>query len=191
MEKKLLIGEIEHIQWNSVVLRCGEQREVFEIPANVLKQLKTGQRVRLLLRKQRLVRLFNISTQTLYETDFFANKPLLRKYQTLLFIIAAAICSIPAVGVVLSLIFIAALIGVSFRRSEKVAVNVALTSAVSGLIYISLAGYLLMSGYYLAAFLACTLLIFIVLKSAGTIQNKEARVLDQEVSAGRQEGSLS
>ncbi|HEY4436547.1 MAG TPA: hypothetical protein VGN40_10360 [Lelliottia sp.] len=191
MEKKLLIGEIEHIQWNSVVLRCDEQREVFEIPANVLKQLKTGQRVRLLLRKQRLVRLFNISTQTLYETDFFANKPLLRKYQTLLFIIAAAICSIPAVGVVLSLIFIAALIGVSFRRSEKVAVNVALTSAVSGLIYISLAGYLLMSGYYLAAFLACTLLIFIVLKSAGTIQNKETRVLDQEVSAGRLEGSLS
>lgn len=190
MEKKLLIGEIEHIQWNSVVLRCGEQREVLEIPANVLKQLKTGQRVRLLLRKQRLVRLFNISTQTLYETDFFANKPLLRKYQTLLFIIAAAICSIPAVGVVLSLIFIAALIGVSFRRSEKVAVNVALTSAVSGLIYISLAGYLLMSGYYLAAFLACTLLIFIVLKSAGTIQNKEARELDREVSAGRLEGSL-
>lgn len=191
MEKKLLIGEIEQIQWNSVVLKCGEQREVFEIPANVLQHLKIGHRVRLLFRKQRLVRLFNTSTQTLHETDFFANRPLLRKYQTLLFIIAAAICSIPAVGVVLSLIFIAALIGVSFRRSEKVAVNVALISAVSGLIYISLAGYLLMNGYYLAAFLACTLLIFIALKSAGTIQNKEARVLDQEVSDGRLEGALT
>lgn len=185
MEKKLLIGEIEKIQWNSVVLICGDTREVFDIPADVLLHLKTGHVVRLLLRKQRLVRLFNVSTQTLYETDFFAHKPLLRKYQTFLFIVAAAVCSIPAVGVILSMIFFATLMGVSFRRSEKVALKVALTSAVTGLIYISLAGYLLMSGYYLAAFIACSLLIFIALKSAGNIQNKEALKLDQEILTGR------
>lgn len=185
MDKRLLTGQIEHIKWNAIVLRCGETREVVEIPADVLRQLIAGQHVHLLFRKQRLVRLFNASTQTLYETDFFANKPILRKYQTALCLTAAAICSIPAVGIVLSLIFVSALIGTSFRRSEKVALHVALVSAATGLAYISVAGFLLMSGYFLAAFIACTLLIFLVLKSARTVQIEEARRLDQEVSSGR------
>lgn len=182
MEKKLLAGQIEHISWNSIVLKRGETKETIAIPARVLSQLETGQHLRLLFRKNCLVRVFNRSTQTVYETDFFAHKPGWRKYQTLIFLIAAMICAIPVMGAVLGMILIAALIGTSLKRNEEIAIKVALVSAVTAVSYVALASLLLLNGHFWWGFIACALLVFMALKSAATITEQEARLLSQEVS---------
>ncbi|VFS63009.1 Uncharacterised protein [Kluyvera cryocrescens] len=76
----------------------------------------------------------------------FANKPLRRKYQILLFLLVAVICGIPAIGALFGLALIGGLIGTTFRRSESGALQVALVSTVTALLYVGMGGYLLMTG---------------------------------------------
>lgn len=182
MEKKLLAGQIEHISWNSIVLKRGDTKDTIAIPARVLSQLETGQHLHLLFRKNCLVRIFNRSTQTVFETDFFAHHPGLRKYQTLIFLVAAMICAIPVIGAAIGMVLIAVLIGTSLKRNEEIAIKVALVSAVTAVSYVALASLLLLNGHFWWGFIACAILVFMAFKSAATISAQEARLLSQEVS---------
>lgn len=181
MEHQRLSGQIDQLLWNGIMLKQGEARRFIELPASVAPRFTAGQDVRLLFRNKRLVRIFNLSSHTLYETDFFADKPLWRKYQIVLFLLVAIICGIPAVGALFGLVLVGVLIGTTFRRSEEAAIQVALVSTVTALAYVGLGGYLLMTGQYWLAFLVCTTLVFCALLSARTIKTGEALQLNQKV----------
>jgi hypothetical protein len=151
MQQKLLTGHIDQVLWNGITFKEGDSKQFIELPAAILPNLEAGQSVRLLFRRQRLVRVFNVATNQLYESDFFANKPLQRKYQILLFLIVAVICGIPAIGALFGLVLIAALIGTTFRRSERCTGGDG--QHITALLYVGVGGYLLMTGQFLLAFL--------------------------------------
>ncbi|HDG1685346.1 hypothetical protein ACM26E_25090 [Kluyvera cryocrescens] len=181
MQQKLLTGHVDQRLWNGIILKEGESKQFIELPAAVLPHVEPGQSLRLLFRRQQLVRIFNVSTNQLYEADFFANKPLRRKYQILLFLLVAVICGIPAIGALFGLALIGGLIGTTFRRSEAGALQVALVSTVTALLYVGMGGYLLMTGQFLLAFVTCTILVFGAFIFARTIGAKEARILDKMI----------
>lgn len=181
MQQKLLTGRIDQLSWNGIFLKQGDSKQFIELPAAILPHVEIGQSVRLLLRRNHLVRVFNVSTNQLYESDFFANKPIQRKYQIVLFLAVAAVCGIPAVGALLGLVLIAALIGTTFRRSEAGALQVAMVSTVTALLYVGIGGYLLMTGQFLLAFMVCTTLVFGAFLYARTIRTKEALLLNQTI----------
>ncbi|WP_052282012.1 hypothetical protein [Kluyvera genomosp. 1] len=183
MQQKLLTGHIDQRLWNGIILKEGDSKQFIELPAAILQHVEIGQTIRLLFRRQRLVRVFNATTDQLYETDFFANKPLQRKYQLFLFLLVAAICGIPAIGALLGLALIGGLIGTTFRRSEAAALQVALVSTVTALLYVGIGGYLLMTGQFLLAFVVCTTLVFSAFIYARTIGTKEAVLLNQTIVA--------
>ena len=91
------------------------------------------------------------------------------------------ICGLPAIGALFGLVLIGGLIGTTFRRSEEAAIQVALVSTVTALLYVGVGGYLLMTGQYLLAFLTCTTLVFCAFLSARTINTREAEQLNQRV----------
>ena len=182
MQQKLLTGHIDQVLWNGIIFKEGDSKQFIELPAAILPNLEAGQSVRLLFRRQRLVRVFNVATHQLYDSDFFANKPLQRKYQILLFLIVAVICGIPAIGALFGLVLIAALIGTTFRRSEAGALQVAMVSTLTALLYVGVGGYLLMTGQFMLAFLVCTALVFAALVSARTIRTEESLVLNQMIT---------
>lgn len=181
MQQKLLTGHVDQRLWNGIILKEGESKQFIELPAAVLPHVEPGQSLRLLFRRQQLVRIFNVSTNQLYEADFFANKPLRRKYQILLFLLVSVICGIPAIGALFGLALIGGLIGITFRRSEAGALQVALVSTVTALLYVGMGGYLLMTGQFLLAFVTCTILVFGAFIFARTIGAKEARILDKMI----------
>lgn len=183
MQQKLLTGHIDQILWNGIIFKEGDSKQFIELPAAILPNLKAGQSMRLLFRRQRLVRVFNVATNQLYESDFFANKPRQRKYQILLFLVVAVICGIPAIGALFGLVLIAALIGTTFRRSEAGALQVAMVSTITALLYVGGGGYLLMTGQFMLAFLVCTALVFAALISARTIRTEEAQILNQTITS--------
>lgn len=181
MEYEKLSGQIDQLLWNGIILKQGDAKRFIELPAKITAHFEVGQSVRLLFRKKRLVRIFNLSSNALYETDFFADKPLWRKYQIPLFLLVAVICGLPAIGALFGLVLIGGLIGTTFRRSEEAAIQVALVSTVTALLYVGVGGYLLMTGQYLLAFLTCTTLVFCAFLSARTINTREAVQLNQRV----------
>lgn len=183
MQQKLLTGHIDQILWNGIIFKEGDSKQFIELPAAILPNLEAGQSMRLLFRRQRLVRVVNVATNQLYESDFFANKPRQRKYQILLFLVVAVICGIPAIGALFGLVLIAALIGTTFRRSEAGALQVAMVSTITALLYVGIGGYLLMTGQFLMAFLVCTALVFVALVSARTIRTEEAQILNQTITS--------
>lgn len=181
MHQTRLTGHIDQQVWNGIILKNGETTRFVELPTDVAARLERRQEVRLLFRRKRLVRIFNVTTNQLYETDFFASKPVWRKFQVPLFMAVAALCGIPGLGVLFGIALIAGLIGMTFRRSEQGALQVAVVSTVTALLYVGIGGYLLMTGKLLLAFLICTTLVFCALLSARTIHSKEAALLNQAV----------
>lgn len=72
---KLLTGHIDQVLWNGIIFKEGDSKQFIELPAAILPDLEAGQSVRLLFRRQRLVRVFNVTTHQLYESDFLPISP--------------------------------------------------------------------------------------------------------------------
>ncbi|MGZ0722252.1 hypothetical protein ACXNAM_16050, partial [Kluyvera cryocrescens] len=63
MQQKLLTGHVDQRLWNGIILKEGESKQFIELPAAVLPHVEPGQSLRLLFRRQQLVRIFNVSTK--------------------------------------------------------------------------------------------------------------------------------
>lgn len=179
MKSKLITGVVEGIIESGVSLSVNDKLEYIELNDEVLSGLTIGNIIRVVYTNQRIVRVFNISTEILYEVEMNLTKFNHKKKLTLIFFATSAICAIPIAGALIGLVLIAALIGSSIRYGRNVLAKVAGLSVISAIAYVAASTTLMLNGHFILSFVACTAIVYLALTYASKIQDSEALTLSK------------
>jgi hypothetical protein len=179
MKNGSLTGVVEDINGNGVTLGLDNTREYIELADEIISGLDIGNKVRAVYKNQRIVRIFNISTQILYEVDINLTKPGHMKKLSLIFLATSVICAIPIAGALIGLVLIASIIGVSIKYGKNVLVKVIGISFASAIAYVAISTALMVNGHFLLSFIACLALVYATLSCVSKIQDSEAFALSK------------
>ncbi|WOI84421.1 MULTISPECIES: hypothetical protein [Enterobacteriaceae] len=179
MKNNLKTGVVERITGNAVTLKVGDKREYIELNDEITSGLSFGDTVRIVYTNGRMVRVFNISTEILYETDVNLTKSGFTKKLSLIFMITSVICAIPIIGALLGLVLIAGIIGSSIKYGNSVLAKVTALSIATAMAYIAVATTLMINGHFLLSFIVCTAVVYVALTLASKIQDSQAWALSK------------
>ncbi|OFC62586.1 hypothetical protein [Candidatus Erwinia dacicola] len=179
MKNNLKTGVVEVITGNAVTFKFGDKREYIELNDEVTSGLSIGDTVRIVYTNGRMVRVFNVSTEILYETDVNLTRSGYTKKLSLIFMITSVICAIPIIGALIGLVLIAGIIGSSIKYGNSVLAKVTALSIATAIAYIAVATTLMINGHFLLSFIACTVVVYVALTLASKIQDSEALELSK------------
>lgn len=179
MKINLIIGVVERIIESGVILSINNKSEHIELNDEVVSGITIGDTIKIVYKNKRIVRVFNISTEILYEIDINLTKSGYMKRLSLIFFATSVVCAIPIVGALIGLVLIAGLIGSSIKYGRNVLFKVTGLSVISAIAYVAVSATLMVNGHFVLSFVACTAIVYMTLTCASKIQDSEALALNK------------
>lgn len=179
MKINLITGVVERIIESGVILSINNKSEYIELNDEVVSGITIGDTIKIVYKNKRIVRVFNISTEILYEVDINLTKSGYMKRLSLIFFATSVVCAIPIVGALIGLVLIAGLIGSSIKYGRNVLFKVTGLSVISAIAYVAVSAILMVNGHFVLSFVACTAIVYMTLTCASKIQDSEALALNK------------